>query len=311
MTSALETSQQDSLSSSDEEMSSLTQKPERRRNDSAAFASEILEKLTYAIGKSPSQARRHDWLQATTLAVRDRIIDHWLESNQQTVDNGDKRVCYLSMEFLIGRLLRDAINNLGLTASVTEALAQYNVELDMVELLEPDAALGNGGLGRLAACFMESMASTGVPAIGYGIRYVHGFFRQEVVDGEQVELPEDWLMHGNPWEFERRENSYEIGFGGKVSAIDEPGKPPRQVWRPGERVLAVAYDTPIVGWRGEHVNTLRLWSAQSLDPILLDAFNSGDHIGALREANKAEAITRVLYPADRSEERRVGKECLL
>ncbi|RYE83420.1 MAG: glycogen/starch/alpha-glucan phosphorylase, partial [Hyphomicrobiales bacterium] len=213
-------------------------------------------------------------------------------------ESGEKRVCYLSMEFLIGRLLRDAISNLGLTEAVTEALAGFDVSLDMIELLEPDAALGNGGLGRLAACFMESMASTGVPAFGYGIRYVHGFFRQEVVDGEQVELPENWLAHGNPWEFERRESSYEIGFGGKVSSIDEPGKPPRQIWRPAERVLAVAYDTPIVGWRGEHVNTLRLWSAQSLDPILLDAFNSGDHIGALREANKAEAITRVLYPAD-------------
>ncbi|GGD06863.1 alpha-1,4 glucan phosphorylase [Aureimonas glaciei] len=299
MTSALDTPRPSSHSAdADDDTTLMAPTPQRRQNDSATFASEILEKLTYAIGKNPAAARRHDWLEATTLAVRDRIIDHWLESNQKTTESGEKRVCYLSMEFLIGRLLRDAISNLGLTQSVTEALAVYDVELDMIELLEPDAALGNGGLGRLAACFMESMASTGVPAFGYGIRYVHGFFRQEVVDGEQVELPENWLMHGNPWEFERRENSYEIGFGGKVAAIDEPGKPPRQIWRPGERVLAVAYDTPIVGWRGNHVNTLRLWSAQSLDPILLDAFNSGDHIGALREANKAEAITRVLYPAD-------------
>ncbi|MBC8128803.1 MAG: glycogen/starch/alpha-glucan phosphorylase [Rhizobiaceae bacterium] len=273
-------------------------KPVPRRNDSASLAKEIAEKLTYAIGKNPNGARRHDWLEATTLAVRDRIIDHWLSSNAKTLDGGPKRVCYLSMEFLIGRLLRDAISNLGLTQAVHDALAVYGVELDLIELLEPDAALGNGGLGRLAACFMESMASTGVPAFGYGIRYVHGFFRQEISNGEQVELPETWLTHGNPWEFERRERSYEIGFGGKVSMIEEAGRPPRQVWRPAERVLAVAYDTPIVGWRGNHVNTLRLWSAQSMDPILLDAFNSGDHIGALREANRAEAITRVLYPAD-------------
>ncbi|NDV86056.1 glycogen/starch/alpha-glucan family phosphorylase [Aurantimonas aggregata] len=274
------------------------QKPEPRLNDPDTLARQIVEKLTYSIGKNPASARKYDWLRATTLAVRDRIIDHWFESADRFAEEGGKRVCYLSMEFLIGRMLRDAINNLGLTEPVREALARYGVELDMIELLEPDAALGNGGLGRLAACFMESMASTGVPGYGYGIRYVHGFFRQEIADGAQVELPENWLVHGNPWEFERRNASYEIGFGGKVSMIQEAGRPARQVWRPAERVLAVAYDTPMVGWRGRQVNTLRLWSAQALDPILLDAFNSGDHIGALVESNKAEAITRVLYPAD-------------
>ncbi|ALN72385.1 glycogen/starch/alpha-glucan phosphorylase [Aureimonas sp. AU20] len=277
--------------------SPAAEKPEPRLNDADTIATEIVEKLTYSIGKTVKAARLHDWLEATTLVVRDRIIDNWFDSTIRTYERQDKRVCYLSMEFLIGRLLRDAISNLNLTEPVREALARYDVDLDLVELLEPDAALGNGGLGRLAACFMESMATTGVPGFGYGIRYVHGFFRQEVVDGAQVELPETWLKHGNPWEFERRESSYEIGFGGKVSSIDENGKP-RFVWRPAERVLAVAYDTPVVGWRGQHVNTLRLWSAQSLDPILLDAFNAGDHIGALLESNKAEAITRVLYPAD-------------
>lgn len=273
-------------------------KPEPRLNDPDTLARQIVEKLTYSIGKHPEAARKYDWLRATTLAVRDRIIDHWFESADRIAASGEKQVCYLSMEFLIGRMLRDAISNLGLTEPIREALARYGVELDMVELLEPDAALGNGGLGRLAACFMESMASTGVPGFGYGIRYVHGFFRQEIADGAQVELPETWLVHGNPWEFERRDCSYEIGFGGKVVSLQEQGHPARQVWRPAERVLAVAFDTPMVGWRGEQVNTLRLWSAQALDPILLDAFNSGDHIGALVESNKAEAITRVLYPAD-------------
>lgn len=273
-------------------------KPEPRLNDPDTLARQIIEKLTYSIGKHPDSARKYDWLRATTLAVRDRIIDHWFESADRIAASDEKQVCYLSMEFLIGRMLRDAISNLGLTEQIREALARYGVELDMVELLEPDAALGNGGLGRLAACFMESMASTGVPGFGYGIRYVHGFFRQEIADGSQVELPETWLVHGNPWEFERRDCSYEIGFGGKVVSLQEPGHPVRQVWRPAERVLAVAFDTPMVGWRGEQVNTLRLWSAQALDPILLDAFNSGDHIGALVESNKAEAITRVLYPAD-------------
>ena len=271
---------------------------EPRSNDTDELARQIIEKMTYSIGKHPDQARKYDWLRATTLVVRDRIIDRWFASGNRIEETGGKEVCYLSMEFLIGRLLRDAINNLQLTQPITEALAKYGVELDMVELLEPDAALGNGGLGRLAACFMESMASTGVPGYGYGIRYVHGFFRQEISEGAQVELPETWLVHGNPWEFERRDASYEIGFGGTVNTIHETGKPPRQVWRPGERVLAVAFDTPMVGWRGEQINTLRLWSAQAVDPILLDAFNQGDHIGALVESNKAEAITRVLYPAD-------------
>ncbi|MEX6506164.1 glycogen/starch/alpha-glucan phosphorylase [Jiella sp. M17.18] len=272
--------------------------PEPRKNDPDTLARQIVEKLTYSIGRSPARARKYDWLRATTLVVRDRIMDHWFASLDQAEASGDKRVYYLSMEFLIGRLLRDAINNLQLTQPIREALKRYDVELDMIELLEPDAALGNGGLGRLAACFMESMASTGVPGYGYGIRYVHGFFRQEIADGAQVELPESWLAHGNPWEFERRDATYEIGFGGKVTLQEDGSGEPRQVWRPAERVLALAFDTPITGWRGRQVNTLRLWSAQALDPILLDAFNSGDHIGALVESNKAEAITRVLYPAD-------------
>ena len=151
----------------------------------------------------------------------------------------------------------------------------------------------------LAACFMESMASVDVPAHGYGIRYVHGLFRQEIHDGWQVELPETWLDHGNPWEFERREGAYEVGFGGSVTSVtSKDGRLERHVWKPTERFLAVAFATPVVGWRGKRVNTLRLWSAMPIDPILLDAFNAGDHIGALRESNKAEALTRVLYPAD-------------
>jgi len=142
------------------------------------------------------------------------------------------------------------------------------------------------------------MATVDIPAYGYGIRYVHGLFRQQMADGWQVELPETWLAHGNPWEFERRESSYDIGFGGAVETNGGPDEPRRYVWKPAERVIATGYDTPVVGWRGARVNTLRLWSAQPIDPILLDAFNAGDHIGALRESNKAETLTRVLYPAD-------------
>ncbi len=272
--------------------------PQPRSTQPEILAAEIIERLTYRIGKDAKVAKPHDWLTASILVVRDRIIDKWMESTRRAYTAQDKRVYYLSLEFLIGRLMRDAVSNLGVMNELRDALASLGVDINVIAGLEPDAALGNGGLGRLAACFMESMATVDVPAYGYGIRYVHGLFRQQMSDGWQVELPETWLAHGNPWEFERRESAYEIGFGGTVEIIGDSDETPRYVWRPAERVIAMAYDTPVVGWRAQRVNTLRLWSAQPIDPILLDAFNAGDHIGALRESNKAEAITRVLYPAD-------------
>jgi starch phosphorylase len=272
--------------------------PQKRARTADALQAEILEKLTYSVGKDAIVARPHDWLRATILAVRDRIIDLWMESSRATWRTSEKRVYYLSLEFLIGRLMRDAMSNIGLMESVRQALRNFNVDLNDLLEIEPDAALGNGGLGRLAACFMDSMATLKIPAYGYGIRYANGMFRQEMSEGWQVELPEDWLAHGNPWEFERRESTYEIGFGGQVVPIQEPDGSTRLEWRPAEHFLAVAFDTPIVGWRGARVNTLRLWSAQPVDPIMLEKFNSGDHIGALEESSKAEAITRVLYPAD-------------
>ena len=264
-----------------------------------ALANEILRSLTYRVGKNASVATGYDWLHATIKVVRDKLIDRWIASTKKAYERGDKRVYYLSLEFLIGRLMRDAVTNLGMMDDVRAALASLGVDMDVIAELEPDAALGNGGLGRLAACFMESMATVDIPAHGYGIRYVHGLFRQELADGWQVELPETWLNHGNPWEFERRERSIEIGFGGVVDMLPvAEGMEPRYQWRPHERVQAVAYDTPVAGWRGKRVNTLRLWSAMAVDPILLEAFNAGDHIGALRESNRAEALARVLYPAD-------------
>ncbi|WP_443112593.1 glycogen/starch/alpha-glucan phosphorylase [Devosia sp. ZB163] len=272
--------------------------PQKSALTTEALQAEILENLIYSIGKDPIVARPHDWLKATILTVRDHIIDQWMESSRETWRTSNKRVYYLSLEFLIGRLMRDAMSNIGAMEPVRAALKNFNVDLGDLINLEPDAALGNGGLGRLAACFMESMATVGIPAYGYGIRYVHGLFRQEMSDGWQVELPEDWLAHGNPWEFERRESSYEIGFGGHVEPVAEPDGSTRLEWRPAEHLLAVAFDTPIVGWRGKRVNTLRLWSAQPIDPILLDRFNAGDHIGALEESARAAAVTRVLYPAD-------------
>lgn len=267
--------------------------------DPAALAEEILEVLKYRVGKDITVATPHDWLTASIKAVRDRIVDQWIAATKAAYERQQKRVYYLSLEFLIGRLMRDAFSNIGLMDAVRQALASLNVDLDVIATLEPDAALGNGGLGRLAACFMESMATVDIPAHGYGIRYANGMFRQELQDGWQVELPETWLDHGNPWEFERRERAFEVGFGGQVQAVTgEDGQVQRYVWKPGERVLAVAYDTPIVGWRAKRVNTLRLWAGMPVDPILLDKFNAGDHIGALAESNKADALSRVLYPAD-------------
>ena len=273
-------------------------KPAPRRTDATTLRAEILEKLAYTVGKDPLVARNHDWLAATIHAVRDRVIDHWMNSTRDAYAKGAKRVYYLSLEFLIGRLLRDAMSNLGLVEPVTEALRSLNVDLDVVEALEPDAALGNGGLGRLAACFMESMASVDLPAYGYGNRYQHGLFKQKIKDGQQIEVPEDWLAHGNLWEFERQEAAYDIGFGGTVETVEKGDNSLKHTWLPSETVQAVAFDTPIAGWRGKRVNTLRLWSAQALDPIRLDAFNRGDHLGALAEQNRAETITQVLYPSD-------------
>ncbi|ESY80427.1 glycogen/starch/alpha-glucan phosphorylase [Mesorhizobium australicum] len=267
--------------------------------DPKTLAEEVLMSLKYRVGKDTTVATQYDWLTATIKVVRDRVVDHWMQATKEAYDQQEKRVYYLSLEFLIGRLMRDAFSNLGLMENMREALSSLGVDLDLIAALEPDAALGNGGLGRLAACFMESMATVDIPAHGYGIRYANGMFRQEIHDGWQVELPETWLDHGNPWEFERRERSFEVGFGGSVESItSKDGRLERHVWKPREHVLAVAYDTPVAGWRAKRVNTLRLWSGMPIDPIRLDKFNAGDHIGALAESNKADALSRVLYPAD-------------
>ena len=266
--------------------------------DIALIRADILAKLNYSVGKDISAAKDYDWLTATILTLRDQIIDRWMESTREAYKAQAKRVYYLSLEFLIGRLLRDALSNLELTSSFEQALKSLDVDLDLTELLEPDAALGNGGLGRLAACFMESMASLGIPAYGYGIRYKHGLFRQLINNGWQIEVPEDWLENGNAWEFPRRESAYEISFGGTVASEKRADGSTKAVWHPGEVMMATAFDTPMVGWRGKRVNTLRLWSARSLDPIHLEAFNTGDFTSALSGNNRAEIITRVLYPSD-------------
>ena len=254
------------------------------------LSAEIAHKLAVAVGKEPPAADDHDWLMAAILTVRDRVAERWVESTSEARRAGKKRVYYLSLEFLIGRLLRDALSNLGYMERMKEALEGLGVDLGVLAALEPDAALGNGGLGRLAACFMESMASLDIPAMGYGIRYRHGLFRQKIVGGEQLEEPEDWLAHGNPWEFERPQRRYVVGFGGSVDGAHK--------WTPAEKLLAVACDTPVCGWRGRRVNTLRLWTARAERPFDLARFDGGDHLGAQSEAARAMSITRVLYPSD-------------
>ncbi|MEH3103157.1 MAG: glycogen/starch/alpha-glucan phosphorylase [Sphingomonas phyllosphaerae] len=258
------------------------------------LALNILDTLVHRIGKDEQAARPHDWLAATIFTVRNEIIERWMVSTKAAHAAGAKRVYYLSLEFLIGRLLRDTLANLSARDEVAKALNELGVDLAALEEIEPDAALGNGGLGRLAACFMESLATLDLPAYGYGIRYVNGMFRQRIDDGWQVELPETWLQYGNPWEFRRRESAYVIGFGGEVHG-DESGA---VTWKPGEVVEAMAVDTPVVGWRGRRVNTLRLWTARSLDPFKLDAFNQGDFAGAMADQLRAETLVRVLYPND-------------
>ena len=270
--------------------------------DAASLRAAVVAQLTYNVGKDPEKATQQDWFLATALAVRDRMVDRWIPSSRVVRNEGRKQVYYLSLEFLIGRLLFDALNNLGILGTMREALAGLGVDLDALQDLEPDAALGNGGLGRLAACYMESMATLAVPAYGYGIRYNHGLFRQKIKNGWQQEFPENWLSFGNPWEFARPELCYQVGFGGTIEPGSNGDGLSPAIWVPSETVDAVAYDTPVVGWRGRHVNTLRLWSARAPDPLRLDAFNRGDHVGATAARARANAISQVLYPSDETPE---------
>lgn len=266
--------------------------------DETALRDAIAAKLTYVVGKNTDTATPHDWYCATALAVRDRIVDIWSASKRETKRQHKKRVYYLSIEFLIGRLLLDTLTNLRLVDPVKRALASLGVDFEQLLLIEPDAALGNGGLGRLAACFMDSMSALKIPAYGYGIRYEHGLFEQRIHNGWQEEFPEEWLARGNPWEFKRAEACCTIGFGGTVEYIGGDENTARAIWYPAEQVIAMPYDTPIAGWRGRHVNALRLWSARAAHPIQLAAFNQGDIEGASAARTAAETISRVLYPND-------------
>ncbi|MFN4158228.1 MAG: glycogen/starch/alpha-glucan phosphorylase [Gemmobacter sp.] len=273
------------------------------RSDATALRADVLRHLTFSLGKDADHASVYDWRFALSLAVRDRIVEPWFTSTRRTWAEGRKRVYYLSMEFLIGRILEDATINLGLYDAASEVMAGLGQDLRAVIEDEPDAALGNGGLGRLAACFMESMATLGCPAYGYGIRYEHGLFRQRFEGGRQVETPEDWLKEANPWDFPRPEAAYVIPFKGHVVTVDG-----REVWEPGETVIASAHDTPVVGWQGKWANTLRLWAAKPTTQFDLERFNRGDYAAAAEPEALARTLSRVLYPDDTTYQ---GKELRL
>ncbi|WP_181705427.1 glycogen/starch/alpha-glucan phosphorylase [Chthonobacter rhizosphaerae] len=277
---------------------------EPRPLDADVLKRAIVEKLAYVVGKDPAHATVRDWSTALSMAVRDHVVDSWFEATRRGYTTHKKRVYYLSMEFLIGRLLNDAVANLQLEEAVRSAMTDLGLDYDTLVKQESDAALGNGGLGRLAACFLDSMSTVGIPAFGYGIRYEHGLFRQRFHDGWQVEEPEDWLVSGHVWEFERLEVAYPVKFGGHIS-FDSRGK---TYWHAEETVLAVAYDTPIAGWKGRHVNTLRLWASKPVEVLDLRRFNHGDYVSAAEKGIRAETISRVLYPDDTTPE---GKELRL
>jgi starch phosphorylase len=264
---------------------------------------EILRHLKLSIGKDPSHASLYDWRMSLSLALRDRVVEPWFASTRKTYEGKHKRVYYLSMEFLIGRLIEDVTINLDVEEIAVQAMADLGQDYYKVVVDEPDAALGNGGLGRLAACFMDSLATLAIPAYGYGIRYEHGLFEQHFEGGQQTESAEGWLAQRHAWEFERPEVAYNIHFGGYVS--EENGK---SNWNPAETVLASAYDTPIVGWKGQWANTLRLWAAKPVKLFDLESFNRGDYIGANAPERLARTISRVLYPDDTTQD---GKELRL
>jgi starch phosphorylase len=258
-----------------------------------------LEKhLLHVTGMDPEGSEPRHWLYATAAFARDLIVERWAETRRRKEEQGAKEVCYLSMEFLIGRLLTDTLRNLGVYELCREALTEAGVSIETVAEQEVDAALGNGGLGRLAACLLESTATTGIPAYGYGIRYEFGMFAQRIEGGWQHEEPDVWLRYGAPWEFPRPDLSYPVRFYGRiVSETDEHGTV-RDRWLDASEVLATAFDVPVPGYRSGTVNTLRLWSARAPRELDLRRFNEGDHLGAVGDKIQWESLTRVLYPHD-------------
>ena len=253
----------------------------------------IVYKLIFLIGRSPKEASQRDWLNATLHAVRDLVTEGWITTARQSRAEETRRVYYLSMEFLIGRTLSNAMIAEGIYDVAQKALAELNVDLEEIIEKEVDPGLGNGGLGRLAACFMDSLATLAIPAMGYGIRYEYGMFRQKIENGQQVERPDDWLEKGAPWEFMRPSKRFSIDFGGHIYF---EGK--KCIWNPAEKVTALAYDQMIPGYKNDSASTLRLWSAHGGEVFDLAEFNRGDHLAAVATRSANQNLSRVLYPDD-------------
>ncbi|HUO43632.1 MAG TPA: glycogen/starch/alpha-glucan phosphorylase [Burkholderiales bacterium] len=264
--------------------------------DAASLRHSISNRLMYTVGKDSVAASKLDWLFALSSAVRDRLVERWMDTTRLQYKQNVKRVYYLSMEFLPGRMLTNALIALGLYDECHDALRELGLDLDELAALEPDPALGNGGLGRLAACFLDSMASLGLPGFGYGIRYAYGMFEQHIHDGRQHEYPDHWLVDGNPWEFPRPEVKYTIQFGGRVDYHDRNAH-----WVDAEAIHAMAYDNLVPGFGTPTVNTLRLWRATAIKDIDLSLFNQGHYGAAVGNKYHSENVSRVLYPDDSTE----------
>src|SRR5450631_1409768 len=277
-------------------------------NKSLSFKQSILDNLYYVQGRVPELATPIDWYMALSLAVRDRMMNDWIDTFSLIRHRNVKAVAYLSAEYLMGPQLDNNLLNLGIRKEAESALSELGLDLEKLIQIEPEPGLGNGGLGRLAACYMDSLATLRIPAIGYGIRYEFGLFRQEIRDGWQVEKTDKWLSFGNPWEICRPEMSYSVLSGGRTETyLDEDGIS-RVRWVPAHSVKGVAYDTLVTGYENGLVDFLRLWKSQAVDSFDLQAFNMGDYYKAVEEKVSSETISKILYPNDEPE---VGKRLRL
>jgi starch phosphorylase len=265
--------------------------------DRSAIERSFASHVEYTIAKDEYSVTPRDFYRAIALSIRDRIADRWNKTQQKTFRAAERRVYYLSLEYLIGRLLDDSMLNLGITGEARAAMDDLGIDLGEIAQYEDDAGLGNGGLGRLAACFLDSMATLGIPSVGYGIRYEYGIFRQSIVDGAQVEQPDNWLRYPNPWEVARPERLFMVRFGGRVETVNDNGRESFK-WVDTENVMAMAYDTAVPGYRNDVVNTLRLWSAKATREFDLGTFNRGDYVDAVHDKTRTENLSRVLYPND-------------
>lgn len=283
--------------------------PRPGKLDPGSIIDSFANRMMYSLAKDQHTAVPTDVLQALAFAVRDRLMERWFQTQSEYYETDAKRVYYLSLEFLMGRALVNNITNLNAEPAYRHAMDQLGFDLDKLRDREPDAGLGNGGLGRLAACFLDSAATLGLPFYGYGIRYEYGIFRQQIEDGFQVEAPDNWLRHGNPWEIARHDAVFPVQFYGRVHHYrDESSGHDRIDWVDSETIYAMAYDMPIAGFRNDTVNSLRLWAAKSSREFDLAKFNSGDYVRAVEDKNHTENISKVLYPAD---DKYVGKELRL